>query len=161
MVNIFVFIKMILIEFFSATWIPWTSKKETGTWTSTIAYLPFCGFRQLQRHMAAGELVVSFWPKLGIHCHWAVRVLWCTTPTVTNVSITEHRIIMVISEDLRHTAIEERLAVELSLPIFTSKVYLGWDSNTKPCSVSALTHFATTTALSVRTLVSKLSNSIK
>ena len=39
-------------------------------------------------------------------------------------------------------------AVELSLPAWMTKVYLGWDSNTQPsaCGVDALTHCATSAA---------------
>ena len=42
----------------------------------------------------------------------------------------EHLFIMVISVTL--TPIAERLAVELSLTVFTTKVCRGWDSNTQP-----------------------------
>ena len=40
------------------------------------------------------------------------------------------------------TPISERLAVELSLPVFTTWVCRGWDSNTQPstCGADALTH---------------------
>ena len=43
------------------------------------------------------------------------------------------------------TPIAERLAVELSLQFFTTKVCRGWESNTKPsaCGANALTHSAT------------------
>ena len=43
------------------------------------------------------------------------------------------------------TPIAERLAVELSLPVFTTKVCRGWDSNTQPsaCGANALTNCAT------------------
>ena len=43
------------------------------------------------------------------------------------------------------TPIAERIAVELSLPVFTTKVCRGWDSNTQlsACMVNALTHCAT------------------
>ena len=42
----------------------------------------------------------------------------------------------------------ERVAVELSLPVFTTKICRGWDSNTKPaaCGTNALTHCATAAA---------------
>ena len=42
------------------------------------------------------------------------------------------------------TPIAERLAVELSLPVFTTKFCRGWDSNTQPfaCETNALTHCA-------------------
>ena len=53
---------------------------------------------------------------------------------------------MVISEDpwLTHSPIAECLAVELSLPVFTTYVFRGWDSNTQPsiCGAKALTHCA-------------------
>ena len=44
--------------------------------------------------------------------------------------------------------IAERLAVELSLPVFTTKVCGGWDSNTQPSAneANAFTHFATAAA---------------
>ena len=43
------------------------------------------------------------------------------------------------------TPIAERVAVELSLPVLTTLVYRGWDSNTQPsaCGANALTHCAT------------------
>ena len=47
------------------------------------------------------------------------------------------------------TPIAERLAVELSLPVFTAKVCCGWDSNTQPsaCKENALTYCATAVAI--------------
>ena len=44
------------------------------------------------------------------------------------------------------TPIAERFAVELSLPVFTTLVCRGWDSNTKTSArgAHALTHCATT-----------------
>ena len=43
------------------------------------------------------------------------------------------------------TPIAERLAVDLSLPVFTILVCRGWDSNTQPfaCGANALIHCAT------------------
>ena len=43
------------------------------------------------------------------------------------------------------TPIAERLAVELSLPVFTTKVCRGWDSNTQAiaCGTKAQTHWIT------------------
>ena len=43
------------------------------------------------------------------------------------------------------TPIAERLAVELSLPVFTTYVCCGWESNTQPsaCGANALTYYAT------------------
>ena len=43
------------------------------------------------------------------------------------------------------TPIADRLAVELSLPVFTTYVCRRWDSNTQPsaCEASTLTHCAT------------------
>ena len=41
----------------------------------------------------------KFWPMLGCHGHWAVRVLYRATPTVTQ----GHPFIMVISEDPWHS----------------------------------------------------------
>ena len=51
------------------------------------------------------------------------------------------------------TPIAGRLAVELSLPVFTTYVCRGWDSNTQPsaCGVNALTHCATAAAFWIRT----------
>ena len=39
--------------------------------------------------------------------------------------------------------IAERLAVELSLPVFTTKVYRGLKSNTQPSACGALSHCVT------------------
>ena len=54
---------------------------------------------------------------------------------------------LVISEDPwhSHTCIAGLIAVELSLPVFLTKVCCDWDSNTKPssCGVNALTYCAT------------------
>ena len=40
------------------------------------------------------------------------------------------------------TPMTERLAVELSLPVFSTKVFHSWDSNAQPsaCEANALTH---------------------
>ena len=45
------------------------------------------------------------------------------------------------------TPIAERLEVLLSLPVFTTQVCRGWDSNTQPsaCGTNALSHCATAT----------------
>ena len=53
---------------------------------------------------------------------------------------TGHLFIMVISEDPWLTSSAERLAVELSLPVLTTWVCRGWDSNTQPsaCRANAL-----------------------
>ena len=58
---------------------------------------------------------------------------------------TGHPFIMVISENSRHRLIAERLAVELSLPILTTKVCRGLNSNTQPSAIgtNTLTHCAT------------------
>ena len=59
---------------------------------------------------------------------------------------TGHPFKMVISEDPWHShPFAERLAMKLSLPVPTTKVCRGWDSNTQPstCGANALTHCAT------------------
>ena len=43
---------------------------------------------------------------------------------------TGHLFVMVISEDPWHSPIAERSAVELPLPVFTTKVCPGWDTRT-------------------------------
>ena len=50
-----------------------------------------------------------------------------------------------------HVTIARRLAVELSLPVFTTYVCRGWDSNTQPsaCWANALTRCATATAMGI------------
>ena len=55
------------------------------------------GFTSHSRNMETSPLpvkAIKFWPILGTHDHWAVRVLHCATPTVTR-----HRFILVFSED--------------------------------------------------------------
>ena len=66
--------------------------------------------------------------RLGTHGHWTVRVLQRATPTVT------------------HTPFPERLALEMSLPVFTTLVCRGWDSNTQPstCKSNVLSLCANT-----------------
>ena len=61
---------------------------------------------------------------------------------------TGHLFIMVISEDQWHSHPLLRVycwAVELSLPVFMTKVCCGWDSNTQPAAfgANALTHSTT------------------
>ena len=50
-----------------------------------------------------------------------------------------------LGEPMTLTPIAKRLGVERSLPVFTNKVFRGWDSSTQPsaCGTNALTHFAT------------------
>ena len=62
---------------------------------------------------------------------------------------TKHPFIMVISEDPWHSHLVQSLAVELSLPICTTKICHGLDSNTQPstCRDNPLTHCATATVL--------------
>ena len=64
---------------------------------------------------------------------------------------TGHPFIMVISEDT-HTYIAEDWAVELSLPVSTTWVCRGWDSNTQPsaCEANAQTHCATAVVWTIR-----------
>ena len=51
------------------------------------------------------------------------------------------------------TTIAERLALELSLPVLTTHICRGWDSNTQPsaCQTNVLTDCATAAALLLRT----------
>ena len=64
-----------------------------------------------------------FWPMLGTHGHWAVRVFQCATPTVTNGSSVYN--------------------VHLRGPVTLTPV--TWDSKTQPsaCGTNALTDCAT------------------
>ena len=67
----------------------------------------------------------KFWPMLCTHRHCA---------SVYNNHLREFMTL---------TPIAGRLAVELSLPIFTTKICRGWDSNTTcACGANALTHCA-------------------
>ena len=52
------------------------------------------------------------------------------------------------TSDTHTSPIVERLAVELSLSVFTALVCHGWDSNIHPsdCGANALTHCATAAA---------------
>ena len=57
---------------------------------------------------------------------------------------TGHPFILIIST-VTITPVAVRLAGELSLPVFTTQVCRGWDSNTQPstCEVNAITDCAT------------------
>ena len=50
-----------------------------------------------------------------------------------------------LRENVNLTPVAECLEVELSLPVFTTYVCRGWNSNTQPsaCEVNALTDYAT------------------
>ena len=78
---------------------------------------------------------------LGTHGHLAVRVLSQSTPTVNRASVINCH----LRGPVTLTSVAERLAVELSLPVFTTYIYRGWDSNTQPsaCGANAQTHCAT------------------
>ena len=54
-------------------------------------------------------------------------------------------------QDPRHIFTAYRLAMELSLPVFMTKICRGWDSNTQPpaCYANTLTHCATAAVGSV------------
>ena len=54
------------------------------------------------------------------------------------------------------TPIAERLPVELSLPVFTSKVCQGWDSNTQPTAFGAKSLSDCVTAAVETTVLFKL-----
>ena len=58
---------------------------------------------------------------------------------------------------LTHTPIAEHLAMELSLPVFTTCVCRGWDSNNHPyaCTANVFTHCATAAALLWITCITK------
>ena len=58
---------------------------------------------------------------------------------------TGHPFIIVISEDPLYSRIAERLSVDLSLPVFSTSVCRGWDSNTQlsACEVNAITNCVT------------------
>ena len=43
--------------------------------------------REFFTHMETSLLPVKFWPVLGTHGHWAVRVLYGATPTKTGASV--------------------------------------------------------------------------
>ena len=63
----------------------------------------------------------------GTHGHLAVRVLYRATPTVTRgILYVGH-----LQGPVTLAPIAERLAVELSQLVFTTKVCRGWDSNTQ------------------------------
>ena len=83
----------------------------------------------------------EFKPMLGTNSYWAVRVLWRAPPTVKGVSVYNCH----LRGPVTLTLVEERLAMELSLPVFTTYVCRGWDSNNQPsaCKANALTHCTT------------------
>ena len=78
----------------------------------------------------------KFWPMLGTHGHWAVpHKLWHGAYIYNG-----H-----FRGPVTLTPIAKRLAVELSLPLLTTKVCRGWDSKIQPsaCGANAITHCAT------------------
>ena len=76
------------------------------------------------------------------------RYLWALTSESSLACHTycdkAHPFIMVISEDLCHTPNAERLAMELSRPVWPTHVCRGKDSNTQPsaCGENAIIHCA-------------------
>ena len=95
-------------------------------------------------HKETSPLMVKgckLWPILGTcgHKHWR---------SISVPHLMWHRV-FVYDGHLRGpvtlTPNAERLALELSLPVFSTLVLAGWDSNTKPsaCGTNALTHCAT------------------
>ena len=58
---------------------------------------------------------------------------------------TRHPFIMIISEDPWHYNLLPRVGMELPLPVFTTLVCRGWDSNTKTsvCEANTPTHCTT------------------
>ena len=100
----------------------------------------------------------------GLQILTYVRYSW---PLSSDVSLTchtycdtRHPFIMVISVTL--TPIAERLAVELLLPVFTTYICRGWDSNTQPsaCEANALAYCATA-AVQQNELLSSLYTGIR
>ena len=90
-----------------------------------------------RRHRRNWVQILTYRCMLGTHGHRAVRVLYHAIPTVT-------RVIRLYNGHLwgsvTLTRIAQRLAVELSLPLFMTKICRGWDSNTKSstCEANAL-----------------------
>ena len=85
----------------------------------------------------------KFWPMLGTHGHWGFfsvpHLLW-QGASVYNGHLRGPKTL---------TPVAGHLAVELSLPVFTTWVCRDWDSNSQPsaCEANALTHYATATVV--------------
>ena len=95
----------------------------------------YCPTREFFIYMETSPFPVrgcKFWTMFGTHGHWTRRVLWCVTPTVTRAYVYNTHLLGTVTL----TTIVERLAVELSLPVFTTYVCRGWDSNIQPSSWS-------------------------
>ena len=97
-------------------------------------------------HMETSPLPVKgfkFWHILGTCGHWAVRVFKRATPTVTRASFNN------CQGPVTLTPSAESLAVLLWLPVFTTWVCRGWNSNVQPsaCEANALPGCATATVL--------------
>ena len=61
----------------------------------------------------------KFWPSLGTHGHWAVRVLWRPTPFVTlNIRLYDGHLRGLVT----FRPVAGRLAVELSLPVLNLRL---------------------------------------
>ena len=73
----------------------------------------------------------KFWPMLGTYGHWAVRVLQRATPIVTR-DICLYICNGHLQGPVILTPIAESIAVKLSLPVFTTWIRCGCDSNTQP-----------------------------
>ena len=102
----------------------------------------FRGFRQTRQcftHMETSPLPVmgcNYWPMLGTHGHWAVRVFRCHTYCDTG-----HPFIMVISCDTIWRAFGSGDVTTC----FMTRVCRCWDSNTQhsACEANSLTQCAT------------------
>ena len=97
--------------------------------------------REFFTHMETSTLPVKgfkFWPMVGTHGYWTGRVFSVPHLLWRGESVYNGH----LRGSVTLTPIAERLAVELSLPVFTKYVCLGWYSNTQQfaCGSNVVTH---------------------
>ena len=117
-------------------------------WNSFCIFGGFRPTRECFTHLETLPLPVKgckLWPTLGSHGHWAVRFFSVPHLLWHGVSVYNGH----FRRTVTLTSFSERLAVKLSLPVLTTLVCRGWDSNTQPsaCVANVLTHCATAAAL--------------
>ena len=99
----------------------------------------FCTHMETLSLLAKG---CKFGHMLSTHGHWAVWGSF-SVPHLRwhGASVYNGR----LRGPVTFAPVAERLAVELSLPVFTTKICRGWDSNTQPSAfgTNALIHCAT------------------
>ena len=112
--------------------------------------------REFFTHMEMSPLPVKgckFWPMLGTNGHWTVGVLSAPHLLQLGASVYNNH----LRGPVALTPIVDSLAVELPLPVFTTKVCRGWDSKIQSSArgANAQTHCVTAAVIYVCIIISK------